>query len=215
MASGYVGKLLFVNLSTGEVKEEIPDESLYRDFIGGYGVGARILYSWQRGGVDTLGLDNTLGLVTGPLTGTPATFGCRYAVVAKSPLTSGWYRTGDLGYKDEEGYIYLTGRGDDVIVRGGENIGPDEVESVLSTHPKIEEVAVIGVKDEEWGQQVRAIVRLKKGEKATEQEIIDFCRSRLAGFKRPTSIVLVTEELPKTTTGKILRRKLREKYGES
>jgi len=90
MASGYMGKLLFVNLSTGEVKEETPDESLYRDFIGGYGVGARILYSWQRGGVDTLGLDNTLGLVTGPFTGTPATFGCRYAVVAKSPLTSGW-----------------------------------------------------------------------------------------------------------------------------
>jgi len=133
----------------------------------------------------------------------------------KAFTADGWYRTGDLGYKDDEGYIYLTGRGDDVIVRGGENIGPDEVESVLSTYPKIEEAAVIGVKDEEWGQQVRAIVRLKKGETATEQEIIDFCRPRLAGFKRPTSVVLVTEELPKTSTGKILRRKLREKYGES
>ncbi len=127
----------------------------------------------------------------------------------------GWYRTGDLGYKDEEGYIYLTGRGDDVIVRGGENIGPDEVESVLSTHPKIEEAAVIGVKDVEWGQQVRAIVRLKKGEKATEAEIIDFCRPRLAGFKRPTSVVFVSQELPKTTTGKILRRTLRQKYGQA
>ena len=126
----------------------------------------------------------------------------------------GWYRTGDLGYKDEEGYIYLTGRGDDVIVRGGENIGPDEVESVLSTHPKIEEAAVIGVKDIEWGQQVRAIVRLKKGETATEQEIIDFCRTRLAGFKRPTSVVSVEEELPKTATGKVLRRILRDKYGK-
>jgi len=133
----------------------------------------------------------------------------------KAFTADGWYRTGDLGYKDEEGYIYLTGRGDDVIVRGGENIGPDEVESVLSTHPKIEEAAVIGVKDEEWGQQVRAIVRLKKGETASEQEIIDFCRPHLAGFKRPTSIVLVTEELPKTSTGKTLRRKLREKYGGS
>jgi len=133
----------------------------------------------------------------------------------KAFTADGWYRTGDLGYKDEEGYIYLTGRGDDVIVRGGENIGPDEVESVLSTHPKIEEAAVIGVKDEEWGQQVRAIVRLKKGETATEQEIIDFCRPQLAGFRRPTSVVLVTEELPKTSTGKILRRKLRDKYGEA
>jgi fatty-acyl-CoA synthase len=131
----------------------------------------------------------------------------------KAFTADGWYRTGDLGYKDEEGYIYLTGRGDDVIVRGGENIGPDEVESILSTHPKIEEAAVIGVKDEEWGQQVRAIVRLKKGQKATEAEIIDFCRPHLAGFKRPTSVVLVSEELPKTSTGKILRRKLRQKYG--
>jgi len=133
----------------------------------------------------------------------------------KAFTADGWYRTGDLGYKDEEGYIYLTGRGDDVIVRGGENIGPSEVESVLSTHPKIEEAAVIGVKDEEWGQQVRAIVRLKKGQTASEKEIIDFCRPHLAGFKRPTSVVLVTEELPKTSTGKTLRRKLREKYGEA
>jgi long-chain acyl-CoA synthetase len=133
----------------------------------------------------------------------------------KAFTADGWYRTGDVGYKDEEGYIYLAGRGDDVIVRGGENIGPDEVESVLSTHPKIEEAAVIGVKDEEWGQQVRAVVRLKKGETASEQEIIDFCRPHLAGFKRPTSVVLVTEELPKTSTGKTLRRKLREQYGKA
>jgi acyl-CoA synthetase (AMP-forming)/AMP-acid ligase II len=133
----------------------------------------------------------------------------------KAFTADGWYRTGDLGYKDNEGYIYLTGRGDDVIVRGGENIGPDEVESVLSTHPKIEEVAVIGVEDVEWGKQVRAIVRLKKGETATEPEIIDFCRPRLAGFKRPSSVVFVKEELPKTTTGKILRRTLREKYGKA
>jgi acyl-CoA synthetase (AMP-forming)/AMP-acid ligase II len=125
----------------------------------------------------------------------------------------GWYRTGDLGYKDEEGYIYLTGRADDVIVRGGENIGPDEVESVLYSHPKIEEAAVIGVKDVEWGQQVRAIVRLKKGETATEQEIIDFCRPRLASFKCPSSVILVKEELPRTSTGKVLRRVLRQRYG--
>ncbi len=90
MAGGYMGKLLFVNLTTGAIKEETPDESLYRDFIGGYGVGARILYSRQKGGVDPLGPENTFGLVTGPLTGTPATYGCRYTVVAKSPLTGGW-----------------------------------------------------------------------------------------------------------------------------
>ncbi|MFC2069514.1 class I adenylate-forming enzyme family protein, partial [Chloroflexota bacterium] len=132
----------------------------------------------------------------------------------KAFTEDGWYRTNDTGYKDEEGYIYLTGRGDDVIVRGGENIGPDEVESTVFSHPKIDEAAVIGVKDIEWGQQVRVVVRLKLGEKATEQEIIDFCRPRLAGFKRPTSVVIVEEELPKTSTGKILRRVIREKYGQ-
>ena len=126
----------------------------------------------------------------------------------------GWYRTGDMGYKDEEGYIYLSGRSDDIIVRGGENIGPDEVEGTLYSHSKIEEAAVIGVKDVEWGQQVRAIVRLREGETATEQEIIEFCRSRLAGFKRPSSVVFVKEELPKTSTGKVLRRVLREQYGK-
>ncbi|MFC2011471.1 class I adenylate-forming enzyme family protein, partial [Chloroflexota bacterium] len=134
----------------------------------------------------------------------------------KSAFTEdGWYRTGDTGYIDDEGYIYLAGRSDDVIVRGGENIGPDEVESVLFSHPKIDEAAVIGVKDIEWGQQVRAIVRLKQGETATEQDIMDYCRAGLAGFKRPSSVIIVQEELPKTSTGKILRRELREKYGKS
>jgi aldehyde:ferredoxin oxidoreductase len=90
MAGGYIGKLLFVDLSTGEIKEETPEERLYRDFIGGYGIGARTLYSRQKGGVDPLGPENTLGIVTGPLTGTPAPFGCRYVVVGKSPLTGGW-----------------------------------------------------------------------------------------------------------------------------
>ncbi len=127
----------------------------------------------------------------------------------------GWYRTGDMGYIDEEGYIYLAGRSDDVIVRGGENIGPDEVEGALYSHPKVDEAAVIGVKDIEWGQQVRAIVRLKPGQTATEQEIIDFCRGKLSSFKRPSSVIFVKEELPKTSTGKILRRTLRENYGKS
>jgi len=90
MARGYMGKILFVNLSTGEIIEEEPEESVYRDFIGGYGIGARILYSRQKGRVNPLGPENTLGFITGPLTGTPSTFAGRYAVVAKSPLTGGW-----------------------------------------------------------------------------------------------------------------------------
>ncbi|MFC2072226.1 aldehyde ferredoxin oxidoreductase family protein [Chloroflexota bacterium] len=98
MAGGYMGKILFVNLSTGDIRVETPEENLYRNFIGGYGIGARILYSRQRGGVDPLGPENTFGLVTGPLTGTPATVGTRYAAVAKSPLTGGWGDANSGGY---------------------------------------------------------------------------------------------------------------------
>jgi aldehyde:ferredoxin oxidoreductase len=90
MISGYMGKLLWVNLGNGEIKEEIPDENLYRDFIGGYGIGARILYDRQKGGVDPLGPENILGMITGPLTGSPALGGVRYQAVAKSPLTGTW-----------------------------------------------------------------------------------------------------------------------------
>lgn len=90
MISGYMGKILFVNLSTGKITEETPDESLYRDFIGGYGIGAKILYDRMKPGVDALGPDNMLGFTTGPLTGSPANTGARFCVVCKSPMTGGW-----------------------------------------------------------------------------------------------------------------------------
>jgi len=107
MTGGYLGKLLFVDLSRGQITEETPGENLYRDFIGGYGVGARILYSRQKGGVDALGPENMLGVMTGPLTGTPAPLGCRYVVVGKSPLTRGW---GDANCGSEFGpYLKFAG----------------------------------------------------------------------------------------------------------
>jgi len=124
----------------------------------------------------------------------------------------GWLRTGDMGWMDEEGYIYLAGRVDDMIIRGGENISPEEVENVLESHPKVEEAAVIGIPDPEWGQQPRAIVVLKKGESATPEEIMEFCRARLAGFKRPRSVVFL-DSLPRNPMGKVLRKKLREEHG--
>lgn len=131
----------------------------------------------------------------------------------KQVLTEdGWLRTGDRGWMDEEGYIFLAGRGDDMIIRGGENISPEEVENVLYAHPKVEEAAVIGVADSEWGQQVRAVVALKKGQAATAEELIEFCRSRLAGFKRPRSVVFV-ETLPRNPMGKVLKTELRKRYG--
>ena len=125
----------------------------------------------------------------------------------------GWLRTGDMGWIDEEGYIYLAGRADDMIIRGGENISPEEVEDVLHAHPKVEEAAVIGVPDPEWGQQPRAIVVLKKGEQASPEEIVEYCHSRLAGFKRPRSVVFV-DSLPRNQMGKVLKKELRERYGK-
>jgi acyl-CoA synthetase (AMP-forming)/AMP-acid ligase II len=126
----------------------------------------------------------------------------------------GWLRTGDKGWLDEDGYIFLGGRGDDMIIRGGENISPEEIENVLYSHPKIEEAAVIGVPDPEWGQQPRAIVVLRKGEVATAEEIIEYCRSKLAGFKRPRSVVFI-EALPRNQVGKVIKRALREEYGRA
>ncbi len=90
MLGGYMGKLLFVDLSTGKMTEETPDESLCRDYVGGYGIGARLLYDRMKAGVDPLGPENIFGLMTGPLTGSPAIGGARYQAVAKSPLTGGW-----------------------------------------------------------------------------------------------------------------------------
>ena len=132
---------------------------------------------------------------------------------AKAFTPDGWLITADRGWVDEDGYIFLAGRADDMIIRGGENISPEEVEDVLYSHPKIEEAAVIGVADLEWGQQPRAIVVLKKGEMATAEEIMEYCRSKLAGFKRPRSVVFV-DSLPRNPMDKVLRKALREQYGQ-
>jgi acyl-CoA synthetase (AMP-forming)/AMP-acid ligase II len=133
---------------------------------------------------------------------------------AKAFTKDGWLRTSDTGYKDEEGYFYLAGRADDLIKRGGEFISPEEVENVLYSHPKIAEAAVIGVPDPEWGQQPKAIVVLKEGETATPEEIIEYCRQKLSSFKRPRSVVFVGE-LPRNPMGKVLKRVLRQRYGQA
>lgn len=132
---------------------------------------------------------------------------------AQVMTADGWLRTGDKGWMDEDGYIYLAGRSDDMIIRGGENISPAEVESVLSSHPKIEEAAIIGIADAKWGQVPRAIVVLKKQAVASPEEIMEYCRAELAGFKRPASVVFV-ESLPRNQMGKVLKKELRENYGE-
>jgi len=126
-------------------------------------------------------------------------------------IRDGWLFTGDLGYQDEDGYIYLAGRARDFIKRGGEMVSPEEVEQVLQSHDAVEEAAIIGVPDLDWGERVRAIVVLKDGEQASEEDISEYCRQRLASFKKPESVVFCNE-LPRNPMGKVLKRILKEEY---
>jgi acyl-CoA synthetase (AMP-forming)/AMP-acid ligase II len=131
----------------------------------------------------------------------------------KQVFLGDWVRTGDLGKFDEEGFIYIVDRKKDMIISGGENVYSLEIENVLATHEKILEAAVIGVPDELWGETVRAIVVPKKGETLTEKDVIDFCADKLAGYKKPKSVIFI-DGLPKTDSNKILKRMLREQYGK-
>ncbi len=129
----------------------------------------------------------------------------------KETIIEGWLHTGDLGYLDDEGYIFLSGRAKDFIKRGGEMISPEEVERVIQSHPAIDEAAIIGIPDTEWGERVRAIVVIKGNIILSESEIIEYCRQRLASFKKPESVIF-TRKLPRNSLGKVLKRVLRESY---
>lgn len=126
-------------------------------------------------------------------------------------LRGGYFYTGDLATKDEEGYVYLVGRKKDIITSGGKNIYPTEVEEVLYRHPAISEAAVIGVPDEKLGESVKAVVALKEGKKVTQEEIIGFCQQNLASYAIPRSVEFVGK-LPRTASGKILKGVLKERY---
>jgi acyl-CoA synthetase (AMP-forming)/AMP-acid ligase II len=119
----------------------------------------------------------------------------------------GWLRTSDLGRLDEDGYLYVLGRADEVIISGGENVSPEEVERVLLEHPAVADAAVAAADDPEWQQAVVASVVVADGGQVSEEELRAFCRERLAGFKVPKSIVFVSE-LPRNPQGKLLRRDL-------
>ena len=127
-------------------------------------------------------------------------------------LKDGWYRSGDMGYMDEEGFVFLVDRAKDMIVSGGENVYCSEVEEALYKHPAVLEAAVFGVPDEAWGEAVHAVVVPR--ETVTPEELIEFCRERIAGYKLPKAITLSAEELPKSGPGKILKRELREPFWE-
>jgi acyl-CoA synthetase (AMP-forming)/AMP-acid ligase II len=131
--------------------------------------------------------------------------------VTEKALRNGWLHTGDLGVMDENGYIYILDRAKDMIISGGENIYSREIEDVILKHPAVFELAVIGVPDAQWGEAIKALVVLKEGHSATEEEIIAFCKEHLASYKKPKSVEFL-EELPKSAYGKILKRELRDKH---
>jgi acyl-CoA synthetase (AMP-forming)/AMP-acid ligase II len=130
----------------------------------------------------------------------------------RETLQNGWLHTGDVGMKDENGYLYIVDRKKDMIISGARNIYPREIEEILHTHPAILEAAVIGVPDEYWGESVKAVVVLRGGMQTEEEEIIRFCKEHLASYKKPRFVEFV-ESLPKNPGGKIDKKELKRFYG--
>ncbi len=126
-------------------------------------------------------------------------------------MRNGWYHTGDLGKMDEGQYVYIVDRKKDMIISGGENIYPKEIEDVLFQHPEVAEATVIGIPDENWGEAIKALVIKKAGSSLTELDLIEHCKKRLASYKKPRSIEFV-ETLPRSTAGKVLKHEIRAKY---
>jgi acyl-CoA synthetase (AMP-forming)/AMP-acid ligase II len=129
----------------------------------------------------------------------------------REAIRNGWLYTGDLARMDEEGFFYIIDRKKEMIVSGGENIYPREIEEVLITHPAIADVAVVGIPDPDWGESVKAFVALKEGEMISEQEVIDFCKKYLASYKKPKTVAFIPS-IPRNPSGKALKRLLKEQY---
>jgi acyl-CoA synthetase (AMP-forming)/AMP-acid ligase II len=125
----------------------------------------------------------------------------------KAAFANGWFRTGDLGRKDEEGYYYITDRLKHIIISGGENISPKEIESVINQHQNIRESCVVGISDEKWGEKVVATVVLKPGMALTEKEIREYCRIHLLDWKCPKEVFFL-EELPRNRMGKVMKEEV-------
>lgn len=129
-------------------------------------------------------------------------------------LKNGWLHTGDMGYMDEKSYLFIMDRSKDMIISGGENIYPREIEEVLIQHPAVREVAVIGVPDAKWGEAIKAVVSIVKGRSVAAEDLIAFCKDHIASYKKPRSVDIV-DDLPKNNYGKILKRELRTQYWEA
>ncbi|HEV2369155.1 MAG TPA: AMP-binding protein, partial [Acidimicrobiales bacterium] len=140
-------------------------------------------------------------------------WGANASATGKAVGEDGWLHTGDLGYLDEDGYLFLGGRAGDLIIRGGENISPEDVEAAMYEHPDVAEAGVVGVPDEEWGERVAVAVVPREGATLTVEAVLAFAAERLPGYKRPET-VMILEALPRTSTGKLLRRELLPMFQE-
>ncbi len=129
----------------------------------------------------------------------------------KETFKNGWLRSGDIGYKDEEGYFFITDRKKDIIIKGGYNISPKEIEDLLNQHPKVKEAAVVGLQEEDKKEAIKAFCVPLEGEPTSKEEILEYCRKALATYKTPDEIEFL-EVLPKSATGKLLRKELRDDY---
>jgi acyl-CoA synthetase (AMP-forming)/AMP-acid ligase II len=126
----------------------------------------------------------------------------------------GFFTVGDIAYRDEEGFIHICDRKVDMILSGGVNVYPAEIEAVLHTHPDVEDCAVIGVPDAEWGEQIKAVVKRREGTALSDQQVMQFLGERVADYKRPRSVDFV-EEFPRDAAGKLLKRLIRDRYWET
>ena len=132
----------------------------------------------------------------------------------RDTLRNGWLHTGDLGYMDEDGFVFIVDRSKDMVISGGENVFSVEVEGAIYEHPAVQECAVIGIPNEQWGEAVHAIVVPKASSNITPKEIIEHCRQRIAGYKVPRSVAIRVDPLPVSGAGKILKAELRRPYWE-
>jgi long-chain acyl-CoA synthetase len=130
-------------------------------------------------------------------------------------VIDGWMHTGDGGYMDADGFVYVVDRVKDMIISGGENVYSAEVENALAQHPAVAQCAVIGIPNERWGEQVHAIVVIKNGASATSDELMEFCKTLIAGYKCPRSVDVTSTPLPLSGAGKILKRELRKPFWEN
>ena len=133
--------------------------------------------------------------------------------MTEKAFSEGWFTARDMARQDDDGYYYLVDRKDNMIITGGEHVYPSEIEEILARHPAVFDAAVIGIPHDKWGEAVCAVVVLKENQEAPEEEIIRFCAGKMAGFKKPKSVMFISDgEMPRTATGKILHRKLRERF---